>query len=73
MSNEDSDSPSPPSAIRGPTIEQLADIERAQRDLEDTLVPCPKCALCDCCHGVSMVSVGRATDWQRNNAESEAP
>lgn len=31
----------PVSTAPGPTIEQLADVERARRDLVETLVPCP--------------------------------
>jgi hypothetical protein len=36
----------PASTIPGPTIEQLADLERARRDAameRDTLMPCPMC------------------------------
>lgn len=53
----------PVSRVPGPTIEQLADIERVRRDLEnavETMVPCPACANCGGCKGVHMVSPERA-------------
>lgn len=61
----------PVSAIPGPTIEQLADIERARRDLEDsidTLVACPgPCTTCPCCNGAHMVTHARRQQWLEEN------
>jgi hypothetical protein len=70
--------PRPPlSDIPGPTIEQLADIERARRDAEDaiaTLVPCPgPCRTCPCCHGAIMVSDERAKAWRAEHPEEPIP
>jgi hypothetical protein len=63
------DSSAPASSVPGPTIEQLADIERARRDAEDereTLVECPgPCRDCPCCRGTGMVSPTRAAEWKR--------
>jgi hypothetical protein len=58
----------PTTDVSGPTIEQLADIERARRDLAEqveTLVTCPQCAGCGCCGGLHMVSQERADAWRR--------
>lgn len=63
----------PRSTVPGPTIEQLADIERARRDAQDdvdTLVACPgPCATCPVCHGEHMVAAERAADFRRGNPE----
>lgn len=62
----------PASTTTGPSIEQLADIERARRDAQDeipTLVPCPGCAGCRVCGDERMVSAERASAWKRGNPE----
>lgn len=52
----------PVSKIHGPTIEQLATVERARRDLAETLVPCPTCEHCASCKGMHMVSPAHAAE-----------
>jgi hypothetical protein len=57
----------PVSRAVGPTIEQLADIERAGRDMAEaaeTLVPCPACEHCDPCRGTHMVPIARAASMR---------
>lgn len=59
----DRDALPPVSRAVGPTIEQLADIERARRDIAEsaeTLVPCPACEHCGPCRGTHMVPPARA-------------
>ena len=59
----------PPSTVLGPTIQQLADVELARRDLEDetpTLDACPAagcadCATCGGCHSVDCGECGSHT------------
>lgn len=63
---------SPVSTIPGPTIEHLAEIERARRDAQDateTLVACPgPCGACRVCRGKGMVSAERAAKYRREQA-----
>jgi len=54
--------PEPMSVVPGPTIEQIADVERLRREAP-TLVPCPWCA------GLGMVSVDRRAEWLAAYAE----
>ena len=51
------------STVPGPTIEQLVDVERARRDIEDateTMVPCPACQHCAGCGDLRLVTLDRA-------------
>lgn|GEM_PF-5226181 len=60
-----------PSTVPGPTIEQLDVIERHRRAIQEsteTLVACPACAGCNCCHGEHMVSAERACEYRRVTA-----
>jgi hypothetical protein len=57
----------PLSDIPGPSIEMLADIERARRDIEDaidTMVPCAACEHCSECRGLHMTSPERAAKYR---------
>lgn len=56
------------STIPGPTIEQLADVERARRDAQDaigTLVGCEWCC------GAGMVTPEKAAYWRTRYPELE--
>jgi len=69
--------PPTPSTVPGPTIDMLADIERARRDSQDdveTLVACEgPCSTCPCCAGAHMMSVERWAEWRRlNSSDPEA-
>jgi len=65
----------PVSTVPGPTVEQIADVERARREAQndiETLVACPgPCMTCACCHGEHMVSADRAVEWRRVPPEPE--
>lgn len=63
----------PPTAaapMAGPTIEELADRERARRDAQDaipTMVECPACRDCPLRgEGVHMVPADVAAAWERS-------
>lgn len=55
----------PVSTTAGPTLEQLVTIERAMQDATETLVSCPACAGCLCCHDRRMVSAERSAEYRR--------
>lgn len=61
----------PLSTAMGPTIEQLADIKRAERDIEDetpTLDACPAagCADCTTCSGRHSVACGECGEHTKD-------
>lgn len=65
----------PVSSVPGPTIEQLDDVERMRREVQDdieTLVGCPGCADCAVCRGEHMISADRAAEYRRQKALLDA-
>lgn len=67
----DRDKLPPRSTTMGPTIEQLADIERARRDLEDEMptmdaCPAPGCADCSTCGGMHCVACGECGEHTKD-------
>lgn len=68
--------PPKPSTIPGPTIDMLAEIARAKRDLEDdvdTMVPCAACEHCRECGGLHMTSPQRAAKYRSEHPEPPPP
>ncbi len=66
-----------PMSTRPVTIEDVGYVERTLRSVQDdvpTLVACPACAECRCCHGEHMVTGERAVTWTRDHeTDSEPP
>jgi hypothetical protein len=65
----------PVSVVPGPTVEQIAEVERVRRETAQrriTLVPCPACECCPTCEGTRMVTPERSAAWRREQALDDA-